>query len=55
MEEIQLKKESEDREKDLLHKVNTLSIQLAERYSVDYCLQMCKEKLKPTLFMLVDS
>jgi len=53
--EIQLRKEAEDREKELLHKVNTLSLQLAEKYSIDYCLKVCKDNLKPTLFMLVNS
>jgi hypothetical protein len=43
MEEIQLRKEFEDREKKLLHKINTLNILLAERYSVDYCLQVSKK------------
>jgi len=44
VEEIQLRKEFEDLEKDLLHKVNTLSLQLAERYAVDYCLR-CVRKI----------
>ncbi|XP_050055143.1 uncharacterized protein LOC126549593 isoform X2 [Aphis gossypii] len=54
-EEIQLRREAEDREKELLHKVNTLSLQLADKYSIDYCLKVCKDNLKPTLFMLVNS
>jgi len=55
VEEINLRKECEDREQDLLAKVNSLSLQLAEKYSIDYTLKVCQENLKPTLFMLVNS
>ncbi|KAL5232773.1 hypothetical protein ACI65C_012950 [Semiaphis heraclei] len=54
VEEIKLRKKSEDREQSLLDKVNSLSLQLAERYSIDYTLKVGNTAEETLLFTLVD-